>query len=400
MDIISRIKRSSDMMSVMLNQLNTGIYVIDKAYDIVSFNDQFDAKTKETLFTKTTHFCDNIVGCLGADKDEDCDVACQFCNQCEIVTSIKLALEKNMETRDVIIVRQHGTKANPIRKYYKYSCKPMDLEGEIVAILMVEDITKMENSRAEMYEQHQMIQKYNERYQHDLALAKLVQKGIIPTESLSRNEYTIDFIYYPLDEIGGDMFDIVEIDDTHIGIFMCDVIGHGLPAALVTTMIKALLSGDHNYLSKPSELMNHLNASLINMVTDPYMTALYGVLDTEHHCFKFVRAGHPYPWKISNSGIQTFGHLKNPMIGLNDKISYFEEEITVESNSKIMIYTDGLLETATRDGSYEKQVLSMLEENPDLAGNNLLSMMRSDLDEAAEKEKYMDDVCVLMIERK
>ncbi len=401
MDIIKSIRESSVLMNVIIDQLNTGVYIIDQDYNIVPFNSHFEDLLQYSYYKKDGNFCDSVIGCL---KTESCRIeqhGISHCLSCELVRAVSRALEEQIATRNEIVVREYKKEEKEdgkIRRYYRYSCKPLTLEGVRLAILMIDDITKIEEKSSALYEQNLIIQKYNDHFQKDLALAKGVQNSIIPKKAVCFGEYNIDFMYFPLDEIGGDMFDIIHIDDIKIGIFLCDVIGHGLPAALVTTMIKALLANNRRNLASPADMMNNINYELVHMLDEPYLTAFYGVLDVRYHTFKFVRAGHPFPWLIDGSGVQTFGHISNPMIGLDDQTSYQVEEISLSQNDKVILYTDGLLGVGEKNELYEKKLLDFLDSKDNLTGQELLELMRNDMKKTIANNTHIDDVCALMIE--
>ncbi len=396
MDIIKSIRESSELMNMILDQLNTGVYIIDCRYNIVPFNSHFEELLADSYYLEDGEYCNSLIGCLKTQflklskSEEETDN--------EIVKAVRRALEEQVATRNQIIVREERDQDELVRRFYRYSCKPLEIAEGRVAILMVDDITNIEEKRAALYEQNLLIQRYNDNFQKDIALAKGVQNSIIPKEAVRFGNYNIDFMYFPLDEIGGDMFDIIRIDDIKIGIFVCDVIGHGLPAALVTTMIKALLANNRRNLASPSDLMNNLNYELIHMLDEPYMTAFYGVLDRRYNTFKFVRAGHPFPWLINGNVVQTFGHINNPMIGLDDQTSYQVEEMSLKPNDKIIIYTDGLLGVGEKDYLYEKKLLHFLENKNNITGTELMAAMRKDLEESTDENGHIDDVCALMIE--
>ncbi len=398
MDIKS-IKASSELMNIILDQLNTGVYIIDEDNRLVPFNSHYSEILGNAYSTNDVNFCQQFSDC---ENDENRALFNSennlYCVNCNLMKAIRRALEEQVTTRNEIIVREDINNSDNIRKYYRYSCKPLTLEGKRVAILMVDDITKIEEKRAMLYEQNLLIKKYNQHYQNDIALAKDVQNSIIPKKAVNYGDYNIDFIYFPLEEIGGDMFDIIPIDEIKVGIFVCDVIGHGLPAALVTTMIKALLANNRRNLASPADLMNNLNYELIHMLDNPYMTAFYGVLDVRFNTFKFVRAGHPFPWLIDDRHIQTFGKSQNPMIGIDDQIAYQVEEIALKNKDKVLIYTDGLLGDE-EDTNYENKLLSFVDSHEDISGQELLEMMGRDIKNTINSNSRTDDVCALIIEK-
>ncbi len=392
------INSSAELTDIVINHLNIGVFVIDQQFQLKSLNDNFSEKISLFFGKDNSRICNSIVGCVNAEIEQKSIGKLQFCVECELMAAIKGALFYDIELHEKNLVRQYDNGNEPLRKYFRYSCKPMMVDGKKHALLMIDDITDIEENRAELFEQNRIVHKLNDKFKKDLALAKSVQKSIIPKDPVVHNDYHIDFIYFPLEAIGGDMFDIIKIDDQRLGIFMCDVVGHGLPAALVTTMVKALLATYSDVIDSPKKLMDRLNSQLVEMVNEPYMTAFYGVLDTSKHTFNFVRAGHPFPWKLNNA-IQTFGQQSNPIIGIDSNMSYAQETINLQIGDKIILYTDGLLDVGTDDGNYESRLIHLFDENLHITGKKLLDLLKNDLVTNVVYDKHMDDVCVLIIER-
>ncbi len=385
---------TTELTSVVINHLNVGVFLIDENYCLRSLNASLAERAKPFIEGDNNRISSVIIECINCLGEGSCDNRKAI--ECELMEAIDAALKERRATLDRRIFHQAFGETD--NKYYRYNCKPLFVDGQINALLLVDDITNIEKQRAELFEQNRVIHKLNSKFKKDLALAKAVQNSIIPREPVEQNGYRIDFIYFPLEDIGGDMFDIIAIDDDKIGIFMCDVVGHGVAAALITTMVKALLATYSSVLTEPEQLMNKLNKQLIEMVDEPYMTAFYGVLDSAKDTFNFVRAGHPFPWKL-NDAIQTFGQQNNPIIGIDGELSYLADTIDLQAGDKIILYTDGLLDVGTDDGNYESRLIKLFDTNLHITGKQLLGVLKNDLIESAGNGKHMDDVCILVVEK-
>ncbi len=394
---LNTVLNSSELTSIVIDQLNIGVFLIDRSYHLRSLNNHLISNIGVPFNGQGARICDQVVGCVNAEVEVVCLNKTAYCIECELMAAIRNAIENGITTSEKILVRQREDDQNPISKYYRYSCKPLSIEREKFALLMIDDITDLEKQRAELYEQNMVIHKLNDKFKQDLALARAVQKSIIPKKPVQYEDYNIDFLYFPLEAIGGDMFDIFELSDDKVGVFMCDVVGHGSAAALITTMVKALLATYSEILDSPKKLMDKLNRQLMDMTDDFFMTAFYGVLDMKRHQFRFVRAGHPFPWML-NDAVQTFGHYVNPVIGIERSLSYNEESISVAPGDKIVLYTDGLLDVGTDDGNYESRLIELFDSNAHTTGKKLLSLIKKDIITKISSEKHMDDVCILIIE--
>jgi sigma-B regulation protein RsbU (phosphoserine phosphatase) len=399
MDIVTAIKSSPELLNTVFDHMTSAVFIVDKTLDVRAFNSSFETWFKGDSQEILNHLCGNVLGCVYTSLE---NVECgntTFCKACELRNSIVLAIENGTTTTNQMIEREFEVSEGFVLKFFRFTCKALPYDGEIFAVLMLDDVTDIEISKRELQEQNRTIRNMNHKFQQELQLAKKVQASIIPKKAVSFGAYNIHFKYIPLEDIGGDMFDIYEIDESKIGIFICDVIGHGLPAALITTMVKAFIATSRNILNNPSLLMSTLNNQLIDILDNPYMTSIYGVLDKVENTFKFVRAGHPLPWLLETE-VSVIGKERSPMLGIIRDVQYKEESISLRENAKLLLYTDGLTEAKTAFGDYENRLKEMITANRQASGAMLLELMMDDFEQVHDIDKHQDDVCMLIIDRK
>ena len=114
-----------------------------------------------------------------------------------------------------------------------------------------------------------------------------------------------------MEELCGDYYDIIESKDPSLlGIFISDVSGHGVPAALITAMVKILISTSGNFKLKPSKLLKYLNNSLIDQTCDHFLTAFYATYNIINKIFTYSIAAHPSPILIRDKKVQTIVRVK------------------------------------------------------------------------------------------
>ena len=199
----------------------------------------------------------------------------------------------------------------------------------------------------------------------ELMLARDIQMAMLPSKSLNNR---IQSLYLPMEQIGGDFYDIITLDENKIGIFISDVSGHGIPAALITVMLRSLISvgiselyieKENSWLMQPDRFIAHMHNSLQGNISDNFITAFYGVYDLQSKVFKYSSAAHPPPMileypdgkepKLSFLNVSPqaapFGvHRKNIV---SDIISV--NQITLKENSRLFMYSDGLMDNVDYD---------------------------------------------------
>ncbi len=385
----------ADVLAVVLNNINSAVFVVDKDRHILKYNNVFldffgiKGKDIDTIFCETPVFGDKLARNVSVSEERE-NPRHQI--NCAIKTAIDIAIVEGKETKNQILkgecVLDHAFK----NLHYKFSVKPLNIEGEVYAIIIIDDITDIENTKLE-------IQKFNDLLKADLKLANKVQMSIIPKKRLQAQGYNLDFRYFPLGEVGGDVFDYFTIDKTHIGVLICDVMGHGLASSLVTTMVKATIESSRQLFLSPNKLVKYLNNQIIKIFENAYLTAIYGVIDTKNNTFTFVRAGHPRPWRLNKNSVTVMGMQNNIMLGVDPKARFKEDSFSIEKNSKIMIYTDGLIDIGKQNSGYESEVIRMVEESSGAKTCVLLDNIAENVGKRLEDQIHADDICVIVIER-
>lgn len=406
----------ADLLAAVLNNINSAVFIVDENREIIKYNSLFaDMFKNDNLdLIESSTFCRNTILCQSktaadskSDEDDTSydDTMCKLrpdsphCLNCYIRSAIENAIYLGKDTVDKMIGREFIEAGQLSRHYFKYSVKPIQIEDSTYALIIIDDVSDIENTKAELIDQNLKIQKYNDVYREELKLANRVQSSIIPKNSFKAKGYTIDFKYFPLGELGGDMFDYFVIDDSHIGVVLCDVMGHGLASALITTMIKATLESSRQFYTYPERLVKYLNDQMISIFEDAYMTMIYGLIDTDKHEFTFVRAGHPKPWLITKTGVSVMGIEDNVMLGVDPNAKFTKETISIDEGSRVLIFTDGLIDIGHKNSGYEKEIIKLVSDYSGHNSHNFLQGLESNINQRLSERSHEDDICVLAIER-
>lgn len=204
------------------------------------------------------------------------------------------------------------------------------------------------------------IESYNLNVRAELSLAEKIQRRIVPEDICDNG---ICSLYLPLEKVGGDFFDFLEFrDHNRLGIFICDVSGHGIPAALITSMIKSTINSAGSLREDPAGLLLHLNDVLYEQTEDDFVTAFYGICDFEHRFLHYANAGHIPPLIIGEKKIDRLLITRNlPLaIASNDELqeagkTYHNYKRTLPATGKLLLYTDGLPESLQHLHSIEER---------------------------------------------
>src|SRR5215468_3060661 len=140
---------------------------------------------------------------------------------------------------------------------------------------------------------HETVARQLSTMNRELEMARQVQLSILPAEIPRLNGLEITARYLPMSSVAGDFYDFLAVDDKHVGILIADVAGHGLPSALIASMLQSALAGQFSHASDPACVLSGLNRALHGKFERHFVTAAYAFLDMENRVVNYANAGHP-----------------------------------------------------------------------------------------------------------
>ena len=182
---------------------------------------------------------------------------------------------------------------------------------------------------------------------NELEMARQIQLSILPHSIPQLPGLKIAARFLPMTSVAGDFYDFIQIDDKHIGILIADVSGHGLPSALIASMLQVALTGQAAHASEPAKVLAGLNRALCGKFTHNFVTAAYVYMDLEKNLTRYAGAGHPPVLQWRKSTGKTNKLLENGLIlGMFEEAGYEALEFSLEPGDRYVLYTDGVLEAA------------------------------------------------------
>ncbi len=180
----------------------------------------------------------------------------------------------------------------------------------------------------------------------DLNTAKKIQERILPG-SLEFKNYSLDIYskYFPMNEVGGDFYDICKVSDNKYRFFLADATGHGVQGALITMLIKVEYEFVKFQIEKPSQLLESLNRDFFRQFKslNMYYTCILVDIDLEEKLFSYASAGHPDQIFIHKDEIQLLSRTGR-MIGLSEDAMYGNQICSFDDRDKFFLFSDGLFE--------------------------------------------------------
>jgi serine phosphatase RsbU (regulator of sigma subunit) len=182
--------------------------------------------------------------------------------------------------------------------------------------------------------------------QREMETARQIQLSILPREVPKIRGLDIAARYIPMTSVAGDFYDFIPIDDKRIGILVADVSGHGMPAALISSMLKIALSAQTYCATDPERVLAGLNQALCGKFQEHFVTAAYVLIDTEKQTLRYAGAGHPPLILRSNSENTTSDFVENGLfLGFFPEATYTSVELPFKVGDWGVMYTDGIPES-------------------------------------------------------
>jgi serine phosphatase RsbU (regulator of sigma subunit) len=181
----------------------------------------------------------------------------------------------------------------------------------------------------------------------ELEMARKIQLAILPQELPKLAGLDIAVRFHPMASVGGDFYDFINIDDRHLGILLADVSGHGLPSALIASMLQVALTAQVHHASEPGQVLSGLNQALCGKFTENFVTAAYIYVDIDKKRIRYAGAGHPPVVRYLGSKSKACTMMENGIVlGMVDGATYEALELPLESGDRYVLYTDGIVEAA------------------------------------------------------
>ena len=182
---------------------------------------------------------------------------------------------------------------------------------------------------------------------HELETARQIQSFILPGETVNIKGLKLAARYVPVASVAGDFYDFAKVDEKQIGILVADVSGHGVPASLISSMVKIAFASNTSHAANPADVLGGINQVLYGKLENDFVTAGYLFLDMEEKNMIYAGAGHMplLLWRAAEQKIYEFRE-KGTVLGQFEDIQFKNIRFTLQPDDRIILYTDGIVETS------------------------------------------------------
>lgn len=187
--------------------------------------------------------------------------------------------------------------------------------------------------------------------QKELDVARRIQRSILPAEFPPSPHFFVAARYVPMTSVAGDFYDYVVSENGQAGLLIADVSGHGIPAALIASMVKLAAASQRNQASDPASLLSGMNTALYRNTQNQFVTAAYVFLDAQARELRYSAAGHPPMLLLRGVGVMEVQE-NGLFLGAFELASYATATRRLETGDRLLLYTDGLAEACNSAGEF------------------------------------------------
>jgi len=203
---------------------------------------------------------------------------------------------------------------------------------------------------AQLVQDQQIQARENERIQHELRVAQLIQKTLLPKDLPALPGWKVNAYYQAARQVGGDFYDFIYLDDGRLGLVIGDVTDKGVPAALLMATTRSVLRAVAQRVVRPGQVLERVNEIIYQDIPPKmFVTCLYALLDPESGQLLYANAGHDLPYHHHQLGEATELRATGMPLGLMPGMKYEEKETTLAKGESILFYSDGIVEAHNPD---------------------------------------------------
>jgi sigma-B regulation protein RsbU (phosphoserine phosphatase) len=239
----------------------------------------------------------------------------------------------------------------------------------------------------------------------EMVMARAIQSGILPHAPPVFKDFAIDVRYLPARSVAGDIYDFLRLDDQRVALLVADVTGHGVPAALIASMVKVAFSSQREHASAPGRVLAEMNRVLCGHFEGRFVTAACVFVDAERPVVRYALAGHPPPLLRKRSTGEIVELREGGLVlGLFPDATYPMAEVRFDPGDRLVLYTDGVTEARDGSGAWfgDHELRASVAAHPEVSPGTFLDALLSRLRRWAGRDEgaFDDDLTIIAIDRR
>jgi phosphoserine phosphatase RsbU/P len=258
----------------------------------------------------------------------------------------------------------------------------------------------------DLRQRDQTVNFYMHRLDEEMRLAARLQQDFLPKALPQVGPVHFHTLFRPAGYVSGDLYDVMRLDETHVGFYMADAVGHGMPAALLTMFIKNALvtkeiSANGYRLLPPGESMARLNEVLLgqNLSYATFATAIYGIINTQSLEVTLARGGHPNPILLRADGSTETVQSEGSLLGIFAGETFAQATTRLGIGDRLLIFSDGIEVAFSDDKNVDtERWRAELEKRRRMSSEDLIFSLAQHIDSESGSLSPKDDLTIIIAE--
>ena len=270
-----------------------------------------------------------------------------------------------------------------------------------------EQNTKLEYSLLRLHEAFGQLRQQEEALESDLQKAQRVQRKFLPTGFPRVPGFDFFGYYAPCEQLGGDFFGTLSLSDGRVALYLVDVAGHGVSAAMITVTFRELMRArrrttpDDRLFGEPAEVLHYMNDALLEENFEPpiYVSMMYCVIDPRTNDVSVACAGHPAPILVSGQNQVQAVAAGGTVLGTHAVAHYATTKLTLNAGDALLFYSDGLSEVRNSRGNEfsAARLQEIMGTQHDQAASFIAAKLEEELTGHLEGTTPADDITFLVV---
>jgi phosphoserine phosphatase RsbU/P len=405
---LNNLRESNTFLNLLMDNITSAVFLVDKDMRVQQFNVSFTKLLSKSERELVNQLCGNALGCVFAVEENQSCGNTSNCEACILRSTIIRGILDKVPAHKASLHREFYFGGAKIDKYFLFSTIYLSYHNEEMILVIVDDVTEIESHRLQLIEKQRLLDE-------DLKAAAEIQRSLLPASFPPIDNCRFAARFIPCERIGGDIYNVFELDEDRVVIYLIDVSGHGVPAAMVTVSVSQMLHPTTGYfcdshgvqlsscntgLACPKEVLEALDSNYPIERFDKHFTMSYLVLNHRDSTIISCNAGHPPPVLLHANGQIELLEQGGGIVGLDGVIPFEEETKSLVQGDKLILYTDGITEYLNNGGEFygEERLYNMLSNLAKSSAQELVDSLVDSVLEFGDKWPPEDDITLVALE--
>jgi sigma-B regulation protein RsbU (phosphoserine phosphatase) len=300
------------------------------------------------------------------------------------------------------IIRRAGRKFLCVRN----DASPAELAASLSAAAALQPVIReLQSQLAATISQNTGTKRVLEELDEEMRLAARLQRDFLPRRLPEVGAARFGVLYRPATWLSGDIYDVVRLDETHLGFYIADAVGHGMPAALLTMFVKKALQtkrivGSAYEIVPPQVSLTELNTDIYqqNLSSCQFCTVAYCVLDTSDLSLTLARAGHPEPVLLRADGTSEALQCPGTLLGILPEETYEARRTELHPGDRLLIFSDGAEDLLAGPHIADRPFAEAMNRWRGIPRDEMLMQLTAEADLQHVPASKLDDITIVIMD--